>query len=73
MYCVTSGPGRSSPCERPADCCQQRVTSGQDQPGRHGDAADVHVHRGKQAWHDPAHRGQARRQEEPGGSLNNRS
>lgn len=58
--------GRSSPRQRPADCRQRGVSAGEDQPGRHGNAAQVHVHGGQQARDDPADRGQTRVQEERG-------
>lgn len=56
FFCLSTGRAPSS--ERPVDRRQRRVAVGQNQPGRHGDATQVHVHGRQQTWHDPAHRGQ---------------
>lgn len=58
--------GRTTSSKRPADCCQRRVAVGQNQPGSHGDATQIHVDRRQQTWDDPAHRGQTSGQKERG-------
>lgn len=64
--CVLPVTGRTASGQRPADRCQRRVAAGKNQPGRHGDAAQVHVDGGEQARDDPADRGPAGDQTERG-------
>lgn len=58
--------GRAASSQRPVDRRQRRVAAGQNQPGRHGDATQVHVNRRQQTWDDPAHRGQTSGQKKRG-------
>lgn len=46
--------GWTSSGQWPADRRQRRVAAGKNQPGRHGDAPQVHVNGGEQARDDPA-------------------
>lgn len=58
--------GRPAEGERSADRRQRGISFGQNQPGRHGDAAQVHVDGRQQTRVDPADRGQTGDQEERG-------
>lgn len=64
--CALPVTGRAASGQRPADRCQRRVAAGKNQPGCHGDAAQVHVHGGQQARDDPADCGAAGDQTERG-------
>lgn len=53
-------------CQRPAHRCKRGVTEWDDQPGGHGNTAQVHVSRGQQARDDSADCGPAGVQEHGG-------
>lgn len=61
--------GRSASCQRPAACCEWRVTFGKVQPRGHGDAAQVHVYGGEPERDDPACRSPSSSAIQPGRSC----